>query len=596
MGKFTPKEQSLFELLGPRVKYAVPKFQREYSWKSEKIDDFWTDVERNFQKSIKNPNDQDNSYYLGGVVILDDSENYEKLILVDGQQRFATITILLCLTRDWLKKIEEDEKSSPELKRLASEKKSRIENFIQMETASGELDDYKLELNERNKNFFRRLVLTPGIPEKKIEDQSKTENASEKNIFSCYESLNNKLQKFLETTNNDKIPQVLLEFVNLTLEFVTVISITVHREEDAFDIFETLNQRGQKLAIADLVKNLLLKNTSNTKRDHIDNNWRTMLSNLGDDPNIDQFLIYSWFSRRFFKNGKLIKNDLFKKIKEHNVDPRRVELYVDELLEDSEIYQAIIDPESQSEFWKSDSEIIKNLSGINTLDGSYVIPPIISAYRNYKSDFESLRSITRMILVYFFRYKIIGDGHANDVESLMIELSQNISGFDEEYNPKTYSIDELKNKLQSKIDIDDEFENQFKVKQIKKSSYLRYIFTEIEESLAGKRVEELRPVKKLTLEHVIPQKYEKWQPFFDEKKIINPETLVHRLGNMTILTKKMNSEIQDDVFDIKLEKAYKKSHFKLNEEIAEKYSEWTPKVITERQQMMAKKAKKIWKF
>ena len=154
----------------------------------------------------------------------------------------------------------------------------------------------------------------------------------------------------------------------------------------------------------------------------------------------------------------------------------------------------------------------------------------------------------------------------------------------------------FKNKLQSKIDIDKEFENQFKKKQIKKAAHVKYILTEIEELFAGKRNNELLPAKKLTLKHVIPQSYEKWQPFFDEKKIINPETLVHRLGNMTILTKKMNSEIQDDVFDIKLEKAYKKSHFKLNEEIAEKYSEWTPKVITERQQMMAKKAKKIWKF
>ena len=50
MGKFTPKEESLMATLMPRVKYSVPKFQREYAWKDEKVDAFWDDVIRNYEK------------------------------------------------------------------------------------------------------------------------------------------------------------------------------------------------------------------------------------------------------------------------------------------------------------------------------------------------------------------------------------------------------------------------------------------------------------------------------------------------------------------------------------------------------------------
>jgi len=380
------------------------------------------------------------------------------------------------------------------------------------------------------------------------------------------------------------------------LEWVSIISITVKKEEDAFDIFETLNQRGQKLAIGDLVKNILLKNTSTAKRDHIDNNWGDMMGNLGDDPNIDRFLRYSWFSRNFFKNGKLIKNDLFKQIKLNINDERKVEHYVDELLEDSEVFQAIMNPSNFLDVWNHDKEILRNLTALNDLDALYVIPAIITAHRMYKTDYSTLKEIIRLILNYFFRFKVIGSGHASEVESTMVELCQNLSGFDDKDNPHTYTINEIKEKLQSKVEPDPIFKKQFSDISIKKSSIAKYILKEIEEVLARKRNGELEPVKDLTLEHIIPKNYSSWQPFFDKKVIKNPETLIDRLGNLTILTKKMNSTIRDSAFEVKLEKAYTESLLELNIQTVCIEDEWTDTVIADRQLKFADKALEIWKF
>jgi uncharacterized protein with ParB-like and HNH nuclease domain len=595
LGKYTPKEENFMNLLHSIVKYTVPKFQREYSWKDEKVDVFWDDLIYTYEKAKLNPGNPDNQYYLGGMVLLQDETS--NLILVDGQQRMATIMMLLCLVRDYLLKIAERPQSSSELRAHCNTNKSKIEQYIQIEKPDGSLDAYKLELNERNKNFFRRLVLTQGDPDMKIDSQYSTNNASEKLIFDCYKNLYKKLKKHIESIPEKEVPVELLTLINLSLEWISIISTTVKREEDAFDIFETLNQRGQKLAIGDLVKNILLKKTSTAKRDHVDNNWGDVLSNLGEDPNIDQFLRYSWFSRNFFKNGKLIKNKLFTVIKLNINNEEKVEVYVDELLEDSEIYQAYMDPTGYSSFWNNDREIKRTLSALRSLDAQYIVPTVITCYRMYKSNLSTFRDIIRLLLVYFFRFKIIGPGHANEVESTMVNLCRNLSGEDEDTGkPRTYSVDNIKSKLCSKVDNDDEFKKQFSGISIKKSQYAKYILIEIETILAGKRNDELEPIAKLTLEHIVPKNFDNWRNYFEDKKIENPEVLVHRLGNHTILTQKMNSKIRDSQFTNKLNKAYQKSHLELNKQTVCNQSEWTDKIIQSRQDKFAEHALKIWKF
>ncbi len=183
LGKYTPKEENFMNLLHSIVKYTVPKFQREYSWKDEKVDVFWDDLIYTYEKAKLNPGNPDNQYYLGGMVLLQDETS--NLILVDGQQRMATIMMLLCLVRDYLLKIAERPQSSSELRAHCNTNKSKIEQYIQIEKPDGSLDAYILELNERNKNFFRRLVLTQGDPDMKIDSQYSTNNASEKLIFDC---------------------------------------------------------------------------------------------------------------------------------------------------------------------------------------------------------------------------------------------------------------------------------------------------------------------------------------------------------------------------------------------------------------------------
>ena len=173
MGKFTPKEENFQAMFMPRTKYEVPKFQREYAWKDEKIYDFWDDLIRNYENAIKSSSSSpENQYFLGSMVILTETASNVKQ-LIDGQQRMATFTIFLCLARDWLKKISTDQNSSYEAKETAITNQAKISNYIQNDQDDGTLYDYKLELNERNKKYFKDLVQTPGIPDDKIANLKK---------------------------------------------------------------------------------------------------------------------------------------------------------------------------------------------------------------------------------------------------------------------------------------------------------------------------------------------------------------------------------------------------------------------------------------
>ena len=75
----------------------IPRFQRPYSWKSDNIRDFWNDI----------TNSDEGSYFIGSMVIY--SMKQDRFGVVDGQQRLTTITILLCVIRDHLAKLGEEE-------------------------------------------------------------------------------------------------------------------------------------------------------------------------------------------------------------------------------------------------------------------------------------------------------------------------------------------------------------------------------------------------------------------------------------------------------------------------------------------------------
>lgn len=90
--KIESQDRTVEQLLKSHT-FVIPRFQREYSWESEQINQFWSDVTENVSES----------YFIGSMVAY--RIDRSKLAVVDGQQRLTTITILLCAIREGFKSI-----------------------------------------------------------------------------------------------------------------------------------------------------------------------------------------------------------------------------------------------------------------------------------------------------------------------------------------------------------------------------------------------------------------------------------------------------------------------------------------------------------
>ncbi len=595
-GKFRPDEQSIKEILSKRIPYAVPLFQREYSWEDDKIDAFWEDLILNHRKVDASSAfaAEDNEYYFGAMVFVREPKQ-QNITLVDGQQRFATVTTFLCAVRDILLEIKSSD-TTEEIKISATSSETFVSSFIEEKTDEGDFLFWKLDLNVRNRDFFRKIQKI-GLPNDKISELRaiRKKSKSEKNLENAYKILSKKISEYKNQFPSNEQPNKLRSLVSRMVEWFSIISIGVTSEEDAFNIFESLNERGEPLIIGDLVKNMLMQKVKESERNGLDTIWGEIMHNLkGVENKVDQFLTYSWYSRRFFSNDKVSKKDLFKKIKTNIPDESAVLSYANILQEDSEIFAALVDPVNHPSFW-DDEDTMHYLSSLKSLNAERTMPCLMTAYRKFGSDKNTFRDFSRLILSFFFRFKTFQNESADKVLETMVNLSSYLSGLDPSQDPPTtcepWTLNEVKNHLKKFVDSDEKFELDFVTWTTESSTTAKYVLYELEYVYANERNNELKPLSNLTWEHILPKEHaEHWSDFK------NADSYVHRLGNMTILKGKINSAIKNKNFSEKKSIAYSQSALKINSETVNNHTEWTSEIIDDRQKDFAKKSIIMWNF
>ena len=242
MERFDFKPTSITDLVSTRY-FTVPRYQRSYAWTDDEIGDFWNDI----AEAAGGPG----SYFLGNIV-LTSNEDENSFSIIDGQQRIATTTILNAAIRDKYKaNFEKDIGSAIENTMISAldtetyEKRSRI------------------TLNEIDNVFYREFIVERKSPKARTESHNCIKGALD--FFS------EKLQKIIDDNPNSwKV-----EFSKIAKFFKTqsrIVSVYAANDADAFTIFETLNDRGRDLTIADLLKNYLFSR-SDKDIDTIQKNW-----------------------------------------------------------------------------------------------------------------------------------------------------------------------------------------------------------------------------------------------------------------------------------------------------------------------------------
>lgn len=255
-------------------KFTIDYFQREYRWQEKHIKLLVEDLSSTFLKSYKPEHKRSEvsnyqSYYLGPVVFSINPENGKKSI-IDGQQRITSITLLLI----YLNHLQTESAQKVSIRELVfSEKYGEMSFNMTDETREPCL-----------KSLF-------DIGEYTI---SNADDETVQNMVDRYEDIE---QAFPEELTQKALPF----FIDWFIENVVIVEITAYSDENAYTIFETMNDRGLNLTSTEMLKGFVLsKITDKKQRTEINYIWKTEIQKLhGYDENADQVFFQAWFRGKY---------------------------------------------------------------------------------------------------------------------------------------------------------------------------------------------------------------------------------------------------------------------------------------------------------
>lgn len=263
------KAKTVRELL-KGVKYSIDYYQREYKWgekqAKELVDDLTGKFLEDYQPAHSRKQVADYPHYFLGAIIVSkkDAASY----IVDGQQRLTSLSLLLILLRN-LQSDRADKVNIDEL--IVSEK-------------FGE-KSFNLDVDERNpcmEALFKGEAFDPA-------DRSE----SVRNLFARYHDME---AAWPEELKGEALPY----FADWLLENVHLVEITAYSDDDAYTIFETMNDRGLSLSPTDMLKGYLLANIDEKKRVPANARWRERIAELNEaGKEVDADFFKAWLRSQY---------------------------------------------------------------------------------------------------------------------------------------------------------------------------------------------------------------------------------------------------------------------------------------------------------
>lgn len=552
-----PDTSSLGGLLSNGISYEVPQFQRDYSWNADNWIDLWEDI-----KSVVASGKE---HYMGAVVLQKKID--KKFIIIDGQQRFTTLSLLaLAIIKNIQDLIEQG--IQPVENKVRTDELRR--SFLGQRDAGSLMYSSKLKLNENNDSFYQSTLLQLQSPvnERVLGD-------SDKLLWKSFNYFYTEIKKYFTQPTGEQLANFLSKTVGDKMMF---IKIEVENELSAYTLFETLNYRGVDLTVTDLLKNYLFSLLSESDIQIAKDIWKKISATVGLEK-FPTFLRHYWVS----KNRIVRQEQLFKVIRSEITSNDGVFELLRNLETAALLYVALQDP-FHSE-WRGNRERIKRIRELKLFGVKQQLPLLMIAKAKFNdAEYDKL---LKLVSVTSFRYNIIGKRQVNRMEELYNEICQKVFGG--EINNTAAVFEHIK-EIYVK---DDDFVNDFKTIQI--YSYglsrklVRYILFEIENLLmqGGDRDYENDPA---TIEHILPEHSgEEWDEYFSPN---GKENYIYRLGNYTLLEDHLNNKCGDNIYEYKKE-YYRSSQYELTKRL--NVYEWSPSPLESRQRDMANWAKTIWR-
>lgn len=548
---------SLSDIIGNGKIYKVPVYQRDYSWKEEHWEDLWADI-----LLILNG---DSVHYMGSIVLQNKGE--KRFSVIDGQQRLATLTLIVLATIKNIQNLVDrdiDKFNNQERISLLSKK------FLGDKDPGSLTYSAKLELNENNNGFYQShlMVFRPPLNERTLRD-------SDMLLWRAYNYFYEKINKYFKSNENG---EDLANFLNkYVAEKLMFIQIVVEDELRAYTVFETLNSRGERLTVSDLLKNFLFSLSTSTDLPHIKEKWQRTVDTIGL-AKFAVFLRHYWISKQ-----SLIRQEyLFKAMKEIVRNSVQVIELLDELEKNAQLYIALSNYSDQ--FWIGQREQRKRIKEIELFKERQALPLLLASYNNLLP--EEFTKVLRIVSVITFRFTVIGGLNPNLKEDVYNKAAIQIS------NKQLTTASAIANEVKALYTNDKDFKNDFSTTVIstkRNRKLVRYILFEIENHLSQNDMDyEDNPA---TIEHILPENSENnWNINFPQ---VIHDAFVYRIGNYTLLEDDKNRECGNKNFEEK-KVIYQTSQYTMPKQITS--IDWTPNTLEIRQNKLADYASAVWRL
>jgi Protein of unknown function DUF262/Protein of unknown function (DUF1524) len=540
--------------------FNVPPYQRPYAWTDDEVTDLLKDMSDAITKNSP-------EYFLGTLVIA--KPTGDRYVIIDGQQRLVTVSIILAAIRDHFANLK-----TPEGQKRATILTAEFLSSTDLKTLS---ETPKLELITSDNGYYRsRIISDIDSPERNLGP----ETPSQIRISKAATAIAKYVATLAATTHNPN--DRLLELVSFINDRAKIIVVEVSDEENAYIIFEVLNDRGLELSIADLLKNYLFR-IAGSRVTEAQNHWIGMsaiITETGTEKDIKSFIRHYWSSR----HGVTREKQLYDEIKKAITSEQASVDFAKELASTASFYSAL--SISASEVWKPFGAIVgEAVDALEVLNAVQMRPLLIATLRHLPA--QAVQKVLPMFVAWQVRFMIAGRVGTGTLETYYAERAKEIS------SGATTSADQIWASMKPVVPTDEVFEAEFNKATVSKHELARFYLRVLEkQSKATTNELIVNPSEEVvTLEHILPQSPGKgWEHFTAEQQ----KAFLKRIGNLALLDKKLNGEGAGNA-DFSIKKlTYAKSSIKSTADLATVASNWTAKDIDERQAKLAKLAIVAW--
>ena len=549
---------------GSDKRFIIPVYQRNYSWKVDNCRQLYDDL-------VKMSITGRTTHFFGSLVSVYNGR-YEEYLIIDGQQRVTTISLLLLAMHNLLK----EGKLEAEDNRLID----KVYNKYLIDEYDPSVRRIKLKAVSKDRSAFERL----------FEDEP-ADYIPNSDITINYLYFYERIRK----------EEISIDALYDAISRLVVINITVDEGDNPQLIFESLNSTGVDLTEGDKIRNYVLMGQSPENQESFYTKyWSKIESFTGGDYNRNGV---SLFVRDYLsvKRQSTPSMDKIYAVFKSYFDEQGIS--IEEMLKDMLEYARLYRMLTESKF--NDDVVNASIFRLNYLETTVSRPfflQVLSLNSQGILCISDVREIFSIVENYLFRRNIC-EVPTNALNKVFLTLNREILRYDGTYDN---FVEKMKFALTSKKESgrfpdDQEFSIALSEKQVylMRSRYKNYLF-ERYENFGTDEVKKYLYANiedgKYSIEHIMPQTLTPvWRTALGEDSNEIHATWLHRLANLTLTA--YNSSYSNNPFLVKRdnENGFKNSGFRMNQLIAQK-DQWTLSELEERDAYMVSRALIIWSY